>query len=112
MQQLPQRGTRVYNQLLFEDELAFVPAAKKYSYRNPELIAARDKFLIHRFYFKTKILQKNYPDSIKELVDEVWLSKIMIQKIITSKADDILLLKRQQITVKQLKSEWPHIVWD
>ena len=94
-----QRGIRVFNQLLFEEDTQPALPKRKYSYRHPELIAARDRFLIHRFYYKSKIEQKFY------------LSKIMIQKIIQAKADDALLLKKQQITVKQLKEEWPHINW-
>lgn len=106
-----QRGIRVFNQLLFEEDTQPALPKRKYSYRHPELIAARDRFLIHRFYYKSKIEQKFYQDAIKELEKELYLSKIMIQKIIQAKADDALLLKKQQITVKQLKEEWPHINW-
>jgi len=106
-----QRGIRLHTQLLFEEENPTAIPARKYAHRSPELIAARDRFMIHRFYFKSKIERKVYPDVMRELEKEVYLSQVMIQKILQAKADDALMLKKQQITVKELRQEWPHINW-
>ena len=79
--------------------------------RNPQLIAARDNFLCHRFYWKSKIERMPYMDAIAELSSEVWLSKLQIQKILQSKADDVLLIKKQAPPAKELLACWPHIKW-
>ncbi len=107
-----QRGIGVFNALLFDEEDSIATLTSTIpNGRNPQLIASRDNFLLHRFYFKTKIQRKIYGDALKELSNEVWLSKLMIQKIIQAKADNILMIKKQQPTVKVLRDVWPHIVW-
>ena len=107
-----QRGISVSNALLFdEDDNNATGTLPQQNGRNPELIAARDNFLLHRFYFKTKIQRKIYPDTLKELSNEVWLSKLMITKIIQAQADNILMIKKQQPSIKVLREVWPHIVW-
>ena len=106
-----QRGIRLHSQLLFEEDAPPSLPKRKFPHRHPELIAARDRLLIHRFYYKSKIQRKVYQDVLKELEKEIFLSQVMIQKILQAKGDDALLLKKLQITVKQLREEWPYINW-
>lgn len=107
-----QRGISVFNALLFDEEAPATSITTAIpNGRNPELIAKRDNFLLHRFYFKTKLQRKIYCDALKELSEEIWLSKLMIQKIIQAKADNILMIKKQQPSVKVLREVWPHINW-
>jgi len=113
MQMQPvQRSIRVFNQLLFEDAAPIPENKPNNSFRSPQHIAARDLFLINRFYYKSKIQRKLFQDVIKELEYEVYLTDITIRKIIQAKQEEILKLKKDQITVKQLRQQWPHINWD
>ncbi len=106
-----QRGIRLFNQVLFEEsEIATLPKPE-HNGRDPQLIAARDNFLLHRFYYKSKVQRKIYNDTLVELSQETWLSKLQIQKIIQSKAEDVLLIKKNAPSVKQLKEQWSHIQW-
>lgn len=109
---IQQRGISVFNGLLFdeEDQSATVTTTITNG-RNPEFIAKRDNFLLHRFYYKTKIQRKIYSDTLNELSSELWLSKLMIQKIIQAKADNILMIKKQPPSLKMLQEVWPHIKW-
>lgn len=105
-------GIGVYNALLFsQDETIASENEYQQIGRNPELIAKRDNFLLHRFYFKTKIQRKIYADALQEISDETWISKFQISKIIKAKVDNILHIKRQQPSLKMLRESWPHIIW-
>lgn len=106
-----QRGIRLHTQLLFEEDTPPALPKRKFPHRHPELIAARNRFLIHRFYFKSKLQRKVYQDVLGELEKELYLSRVMIQKILQSKSDDALKLKKEQVSVKQMRDEWPHINW-
>jgi hypothetical protein len=106
------RGIRLYDQLLLiEEETPVVSMTAQQIGRSPELIAARDNFLLHRFYFKVRLQRKNRVDTIDELQKETYLSKTMIGKILQAKADNILLIKKQEPSVELLKEAWPHIIW-
>lgn len=107
-----QRGLSIYNALLFPESSPSEKPASPSIGRSPELINKRDEFLLHRFYFKTKIERKAYPDVFDELSEEVYLSKIQIQKIISAKIDDILRIKSSKPDIKDLRSRWPHINWE
>lgn len=108
----PQRGLSIYNNLLFTDNTQEDKPSSPSIGRSPELISKRDEFLLHRFYWKTKVERKVYPDVFQELSEELWLSKIQIQKIITSKIDEVLRIKNSKPDVKDLRSKWPHIIWE
>ncbi len=105
------RGVSVFNALLFEEPVNTQSSDKREQGRSAELIDQRDRFLIYRFYFKAKIQRKIYNDAIVELIPEVYLSKISIQKIIQAHADEILKLKQNPPTLKDLQKEYPHINW-
>jgi hypothetical protein len=105
------RGIRLFNTLLLEDNDTATLPKPEHSKRDPQLIDARDNFLLHRAYYKSKIQRKNYPDTFAELIAEVYLSKAQIQKIIQCKGEVLLAVKKQQPSVAELKRQWPHIVW-
>lgn len=106
-----QRGIKVLHSLLADEaQDAVLPKAERRG-RNPRLISARDTALLYRFYFKSKIERKLYPDSVAELVAEFHLSQVMIQKIIQAKAEELMNIKREQPTVKKLKERYVHLVW-
>ncbi len=107
-----ERGIRLFNSL-FEDEQTIVEATKPQNcIRDAQLIAERNDFLFHRFYYKSKMLRRLYPDCIKELSREVWLTKITLQKLIQANGDAILQIKKQAPTVKDLQKKFPWIIWD
>ena len=105
------RGVSVFNALLFDEPVNNQSSDKREQGRSAELIDQRDRFLIYRFYFKAKIQRKIYNDAIVELIPEVYLSKVQIQKIIQTHADDILRLKKNPPTIKDLQKDFPHINW-
>ncbi|MES1223384.1 MAG: hypothetical protein ABUT20_48260, partial [Bacteroidota bacterium] len=106
------RGIKTFNALLFEnaDDISTTKPEKSNG-RNQELLASRDNFLLHRFYYKTKIQRKNYMDVLEDLMNETFISKYQIQKIINNNRDQILLIKKQQPPLKTLCEVWPHIKW-
>ena len=105
----PRRGLRLYQSLLFEET---TPIQKKESKgRSAELIEKRDDLLLHRFYFKSKIQRKIYEDALRELEVELYISKVMIQKIIQAKGEILLTIKKQSITKPDLKRKFPWVVW-
>ena len=106
-----QRGIRLFNTLLFEEGETSTLPKPEHSRRDPQLIDARDNFLLHRAYYKTKIQRKNYPDTFAELIAEVYLSKAQIQKIIQCKGEALLAIKKHQPSLSELKKQWPHINW-
>lgn len=102
-------GVKLFNELMRESNDNV--AVQKSSGRNPDLINARNNFLVHRFYFKTKIQRMQLDDAMESIGKELWLSKVQVSKIIYAKADNILNIKKQQPTVNVLRQAWPHIVW-
>ena len=107
-------GIRLYNSLLFDDEAVSpqeLPSLLKHG-RDPKLVTERDTFLLYRFFFKSRIQRKIFDDALGELKAEVFLSKTMIQKILLSKSDEILLIKKAAPTPKELRDKYPHIVWN
>lgn len=106
-----QRGISVLHSLLSDETEAAVGDKSDRKGRNPKLIVARDTSLLYRFYFKSKIERKLYPDSVAELVKEFHLSQVMIQKIIQAKTDELMLIKKEQPSVKSLKEKYSHLVW-
>lgn len=108
---IPRRGLRLHQALIFEEVEIRIPDSDQRSGRNPQLIEKRDNLLIHRFYFKTKVQRKIYDDVLRELEEETFLSKIMIMKILQAKADQALLIKKQQPSKEDLRRQFPFMVW-
>ncbi|GGH78176.1 hypothetical protein HNQ91_003931 [Filimonas zeae] len=106
-----QRGISVLHSLLSEEEEMVSADKVERKGRNPKLIVARDTCLLYRFYFKSKIERRLYPDSVAALMNEFHLSQVMIQKIIQAKTDELMLIKKEQPSVKSLKEKYPHFVW-
>jgi hypothetical protein len=114
----PQRGVKIFNSILFGDDAATVPTTplkRGRPGRSEELIRRRNEFLLHRFYYKIRLVQSTQPRSyasvLKDLEPEVFLSRVMIQKIITRESDEILRIKKDKPSIQQLRARWPHIVW-
>jgi hypothetical protein len=106
-----QRGISIFNSLLFDEDAAPPLPKPEHKGRHPELIRSRDNFLLHRFYFKSKIQRKIYLDVLAELETELFLSKMMIQKILQSKSDEMLEIKKQKPSLRDLSKMFPHINW-
>jgi hypothetical protein len=109
--QTTQRGITTYKFLLFDETIVPVDAPKKATGRDSALIENRDTFLLHRVYFKSSIQRKLYDDVLDEMTTEVFLTRRMLQDIITRKTDELLQVKRNKPSTKELKEKWPHIVW-
>lgn len=108
---LTRRGIGVFNSLLFEDDATTTLVRPEHKGRCPELIEKRDELLLYRFYYKSKIQRRIYDDVLDALEAEFFISQTMIKKIIQSKSELVLQIKRQQPDVTALKKRWPHIVW-
>lgn len=104
------RGATLINAMLF-DENAILPTKVDKSGRDPEKIEKRDDMLLHRLYFKSKIERKGYDDVLNELETEFFLSRTMIQKIITCKSDIALMIKKQGLTTQDLNAKFPWFKW-
>ncbi|BAV09387.1 hypothetical protein SAMN05421788_101824 [Filimonas lacunae] len=105
------RGISVLHSLLAEESEPSATGTSERKGRNPALIQTRNTNLLYRFYYKSKVERKLYPDSVSELVKEFHLSAVMIQKIIQAKTDELMLIKKEQPSVKSLKEKYPHMVW-
>ena len=112
------RGIGVFHTLLFDEgAIATLPKPETKG-RDPELIAKRDELLLFRFYYKSKVQRKIYDDVLTELEGEVFLSKVMLQKIIQSKAETALLIKKEYSSLaplsirREFQKKFPFVVWD
>lgn len=105
------RGITILHTLLSEETEAPVQAPPERKGRNPKLIVTRDTNLLYRFYFKSKMERKLYPDSVAELAREFHLSSAMIQKIIQAKANELMLIKKEAPDANTLKEKYPYLVW-
>lgn len=107
-----QRGIQAYNQLLFNVDVVEQPVIKAdFSGRDPQLIEARDTFLLHRYYYYAKLLRKQYADVLHNLGKETFLSKTQVQRIVQNKLEQVLEIKRAAPTAKDLQKMYPYIVW-
>lgn len=104
-----QRGIQAFNSLLFD--ISPTPTKEEYNGRSPQLIANRDGFLIHRYYYKARVQRKLYADVLQELENEVYISKAQIQKIISQKLQQVYDLKDKKPDATYFKKVYPHIVW-
>lgn len=110
--QTVRRGITTWNTLFFDDDTTLVETpSESRGGRNPLLIEKRDEFLLHRIYFKSSIQKKMYSVVLTEMEAEVFLSKMMLQKIIQTKSETLLLIKHNKPSLKDLKEKWPHILW-
>lgn len=107
----PLRGIRTNEMLLFEDNIPPAPQ-KNFNGRDPKKIEDRDNFLLHRFYYKSRIKRMLYTDTLRELAAETFLSELQVQKIIQEKTELVMEIKKAAPTVKQLKQLYSYIVWD
>jgi hypothetical protein len=106
-------GIKIYNKLLFDDEPTVMePPTLIQHGRSKQLIANRDTYLLYRFYYKSRVQRMVFYDCLKDLSDEVFISKMQIQKILLAKGDDILMIKKEAPTVKFLKEKYPHVIWN
>ena len=106
------RGLRLHQAIIFEElEIRIPESTDQRNGRNPQLIEKRDHLLMHRYYFKAKIQRKLYDDVYNELEGEFFLSRTMLAKIIQAKADQALLIKKQQPTKSDLQKQFPFMVW-
>lgn len=102
----------MYNSLFADEAPVEALDNVRTSGRNADKIAGRNEYLAHRFYFKSKVQRMNFMDAINELAAEVWLMPFQVQKLLQANADDVLMVKQQKPTAKQLREKWPHIVWE
>jgi len=106
------RGLRLHTALLFEEVSIPTQSTEELrSGRNPQLLENRDNCLLHRLYYKSSLLRKVYEDVYKELEQEFFLSKSMLQKIVQAKADQALAIKRKHPSVQELRDMFPFMVW-
>lgn len=106
------RGIRLHESLLEKPDLPQTGVVQKKSVgRSQELIQCRNEALLHRFYFKSKVQRKIYPDILNELTEEFYISGIQIGKLLQSNGDRILELKKQAPDVVILKRKFPYMSW-
>ena len=112
------RGISVFNTLLFDEANTDTLPKPETKGRDPQLILKRDELLIYRFYFKSKVQRKLYDDVLSELECEVFLSKVMLQKIIQSKSEIAFQIKKHYSSLnpvairREFQKKFPFIVWE
>ncbi len=110
---LTMRGSRTLYDNIFvtTDTATDVVAEKPRKGRNPELANTKNRCLVHRYYYYGKFSNKRYPDIIKDLSREFWLTPSTIPRILDEYYSELQYLKTVATSKDFFKKEWPHLVW-
>lgn len=79
--------------------------------RNPQLVNARDIRLSARFYFYSTIVGLNFSKCTDLLILEFDLSESRLTDLLAENAGLISKFTYNNISVKQLSSAYPFMVW-
>jgi len=107
---MQQRGTRLHQALLFDGPTTTADEVE-YNGRSPILVANRNRLIAVRYYFYTRMVRRNFPDTYNALEAEFFLSQIQLTRIVASFTEELLSLKKNPPTTKQLAAEYPFFVW-
>lgn len=107
------RGTQsIFQKLIFEDDSNTAPTLfEKTKGRDAQLIEARNKLLIHRYYYYAKIQNLNYLKILENLENEFFIAQRTMSNILMSCDTQLFALKRQAPTLKYFKEMYPFMVW-
>jgi hypothetical protein len=106
------RGTQsIFQKLIFEEDAQTPSLFGKTKGRDAQLIEARNKLLIHRYYYYAKILNLNYFKILETLENEFFIAQRTMSNILMSCDAQLFALKRQAPTVKYFKEMYPFMVW-
>jgi hypothetical protein len=102
------RGARLFNSIMNEDIRmeALMPRA-----RRNDLLAARNRCLVHRYYYYAKLLHLSYEAVLAELKKEFFIADETIPRIISQEIEIIREITLQKLTVKQLEKLYPQYSW-
>ena len=103
------RGKKLHDEMIKEG-IAGVKSSKKG--RNKGLMQARNKLLIYRYFYYSKILKLRFDLVLFELQKEFFLSIDTIPRIIEEDLTVLKGLSPKGLTVKGLKELYPHLEWN
>lgn len=106
------RGSRFHQSFLF-DQPAPTGNNTPTIGRSPLLIARRNRLLAIRYFYYSRLRAQRmiYPDVLDRLEKEFHLSASQITKIIMACSDELMRIKVNPPTLRELSAEFPHLVW-
>lgn len=106
------RGASLFYDLFTENAvITDNPKSQPGRGRSEDLIVQRNELLLNRYFYLGKHSGKRYPDILKQLQEEFFLSEARVISLISENSDFLRKLRENPPTVQQLKSKWEHIKW-
>lgn len=102
----------IYNALLFDDQPAPQLKVVERKGRSNALKEKQNELIVCRYWYYVKLKRKNYPDTLNELENEIFLAQLTIVRIL--QANDKLLKEFQETkpNEKYFQKKYPFFVWD
>jgi hypothetical protein len=79
--------------------------------RNKDLIVARNICMAYRYYYYVHLIRFRYDLVLMELQKEFYLTPETIPRIVEKHIDLIKKMTVEKVTVRQLKTKYPHMSW-
>ncbi len=103
------RGIQTFNNL-FNEEMAIEEKSKG---RDAELLALRDEFMYHRYYYYRTFMGMVLVEQVVEaLKDDVFLSEETIPRIIDKYVVELRRLKNDAPDIGYFRKRWPKFKWE
>lgn len=108
------RGRRRHIQAIQLFELEPIPSApvELKKGRDQELLAARNKKIVLRYYYYAKLKKIQYDEILKSLKTEFDISNKTISNVLfVDNYNEVSNVMQSKPTIKQLKKELPYFAW-
>lgn len=106
------RGTSLFYDLFTENAvITDNPKSQPGRGRSEDLIVQRNELLLNRYFYLGKYTERRYPEILKQLQEEFFLSEARLIAIISENSEYLRTLREEPPTIQQLKSKWDHIKW-
>ncbi len=106
------RGSQsIFKNLFIEDNETLKSDLKTRRGRSEELVKKRNELLIHRYYFYSKIAEKQYENVLSELENEFFLAPITIIHIVHANIEMLKNLNKEKPQRSYFKGLFPFVVW-
>jgi len=102
------RGQTLFNELTTNDEK---PTSLGLRGRNKVLISIRNECLLYRYYYYARLVKSNFPDTLKCLSEEFFLSERTIVDILSNEGVKLKRITDEKMSIKKLIEKFNHLKW-
>ena len=106
------RGSQsIFKSLFIEDNDTLKSDLKIRRGRSEELLKKRNELIIHRYYYYSKIEEKQYENVLSELEKEFFLAPITIIHIVNANIEMLKNINKAKPQRGYFKGLFPFVVW-